>query len=166
MHEQQRLSDQERQTEEELCGLKPLRTELSAGGILVEVERRRGRRQIWAWRAIAACLGAGLAISMLMRSQPPVKNSDGQATPQLAVNQPAGHTPHQRIYTIPLAAQTSNPSKEDYLSKRDRIMVLGLSALSAPPPDVSPAPLPIERKRQSPNDESLLTFVKPLISGV
>jgi hypothetical protein len=135
MHEPEALTPGELEAQDALARLKPAAAQLTASRILFEVERRGVRRQVRAWRAVAASLGAGLLLSIFLRSPSrPIERIVYLAPVVQQQSTPALPKSYSATETSDVAGLTG----EDYLSLRDRVFVVGVNALPEPAPAVAP----------------------------
>ncbi len=150
MREEERLSEGEREAEQALSALRAARPGFDVGRLAFEAARRANRRQVWAWRGIAAALAAGLVLSMVFRQSPRVVEKS------VYVQVPSRESP--RPTHSPVATATL-PEPEfvlrggnDYLAVRDRVLALGIRSLPQPQPTAWPVvpaiSEPIEQQQQ------------------
>lgn len=136
MREEERLSETEREAQEALSALRPARPAFDASRLIFEATRRADRRQVWAWRGIAAALAAGLVLSMVLRPSPRVveKSVYVQLLP---------HESPQPTHSPVATATLPEPEfflggGNDYLAMRDRVLALGIRSLPQPQPAAWP----------------------------
>jgi len=161
MQEQERLSDEERQIRELLEELRPVNSRLSAFDVLLEIQRRRSRRQLWAWRGIAACLALGLSTSLLLRPNTSATSRDAQYT---RTDQRPASSIQEPIALPSVRVDTTSLTGNGYVASRNRVLLLGLSSLPAPAPSAALQSHSTPHA-DSPGASSLLKFVSPLING-
>ena len=133
MQDEKPVNPEDREFEQALASIRPVRPALTRDQVLMETYRRAARRQAWLWRGIAAALAAGLALSLLVRPAP--------RRIERVVYQPPPATVIQ-----PLAAGDGGMAAADmprvsggYLTLRQDVLAYGLAALTRSAPAAPPA---------------------------
>src|SRR5690349_5624762 len=127
MREEERLSDGERETEEALSALRPTRPPFEVSRLIFEATRRADRRQLWAWRGIAAALAGGLVLALLLRPAPRlIEKPVYVQVPTHASPQPS--PPPVATATL-LEPNVVLRGGNDYIAVRDRVLALGIRSL-------------------------------------
>ena len=135
MQDPERLSTADAATAAGLSQLQPARLPFDVRVIAIEATRRQVRRQLWAWRGVAAALAAGLLLSLMLRPSPQTVTRKVYVTaPPAVVAQPAMDWPAPRPQPFP----DLRPG-DDYLAVRNRVLALGVQVLRPPPPGAAPA---------------------------
>jgi len=137
MREEERLNDGEREAEEALTALRPIRPAFEVSRLMFEAARRANQRQVWAWRGIAAALAGGLVLSLVFRSPARVveKPVYVQSTPR---ESPLPSPPRVATASL-LDPDVALRGGNDYLAVRDRVLALGIRSL----PRAQPAAWPV-----------------------
>jgi hypothetical protein len=127
MREEDALNPVERETLAALARFGPAGARLDISLIRSEAGRRQGARQLWRWRGIAAALAAGLILSWIWRSRPPIVERviyvrDVQPV-HIPSPQPAASVPH-----VDPTAESTRPG-DDYFALRSRVLAYGVGVL-------------------------------------
>jgi hypothetical protein len=166
MRQEERLSDMEREAEEALSALRPTRPAFDGSRLMFEAARRASRKQVWAWRGIAAALAGGLVLALLLRPSPQLIEKpvyvDRSATDAARPTQPPlAAAPWQQPE---MAVRTGN----DYVAMRDRVLAYGVGSLprpQAPPGAVMPTLSDAPADRPAPPPNALLQLLDTLQFG-
>jgi len=156
------LTDDEREAEALLGRLRAAPPpNLTASRVLIEAERRRGRRQLWAWRGVAAALGAGLVLELTLRHSP---RAEPAAVPaNITVSEVRTTLPHvkPRHFSADLALLTG----DDYIATRNRSVAFGVRPLLAPPSSEPQAAAPHVAPRESNSSQPPTPLLLQLLGG-
>lgn len=163
MREEERLTDIEREAEAALSALRPARPAIDVQRIAIEAARRSAAHQVWLWRGIAAALGAGLVLALVLRPGPRtveklVYVSPREAVPRQGTQPPASEV--APIHSFELLTRGGN----DYLSIRDDVLVLGVQGLPRLRPDGATVPRAdrveeLKLQDTSPNPSGMFKFL-------
>jgi len=174
MSDEPRLTEQDRDLELTLGRLRPARGQLHTPKVLLEAVRRAKQREVWLWRGVAAALGAGLVLALLLRPTPPTREKVVLIpTPPMPTPQPKLHEPPAAVEPRPITEPDSDLAAtmgDDYLTLRNRVLALGLRGLP-PPPEWAPPPHSEQAGSSaaivpSPEPDSLLNRFRPFAHGV
>jgi hypothetical protein len=147
MPEEDALNTEERETVEAIARFKPAAVRIDPFRIRLEAQRRRAKRQVWLWRGVAAALATGLILSWIWRPGSAVREHVVYVrSPAPAITR---DTASPTFVTTRLEPRAPVPVGDDYLAVRDRVLALGIDALSPhghavrhynplPIPDASP----------------------------
>jgi hypothetical protein len=140
MREEERLNEMEREAEAALSALRPARPAFDVQRVAIEAARRSALRQVWLWRGIAAALGTGLVLALVLRPSPRTVEKYVYIPPPEAVPQQVAQRPvrSEVAPTIPFELLTRGGT--DYLSIRDDVLVLGVRGLPRLRPDDATLP--------------------------
>ena len=142
----------EQEAEAALSALRPARPAIDLGRVAIEAARRSASHQVWLWRGIAAALGAGLVLTLVLRPGARTVNQYVYIRPPEAVPQQVAQRPALSEVTPTLPFELLTQSGNDYLSIRDHVLVLGVQGLPRLRPEDTSIPNPDRVQEPKPRD--------------
>jgi hypothetical protein len=159
MREEERLNEMEQEAEAALSALRPARPAVDLQRITMEAARRSASHQVWLWRGIAAALGAGLVLALVLRPGPHTVEKYVYVSPPEAVPQQVAQRSGPEVAQTP-PFELLTRGGNDYLSIRDDVLALGVQALPRLRPDDASIP------RADPVEDLKPQQTKPNTSGM
>lgn len=141
MREEERLSETEREAEAALFALRPARPAIDLQRIAIEAARRSALRQVWAWRGIAAALGAGLVLVLVLRPGPRAFEKYVDVRPPEAAPHQIAQRSSSEVARTP-AFELLRGTASGYPAIRDHVLVLGAQGLPQLRPQDSSIAIP------------------------
>lgn len=118
----------EQEAEAALSALRPARPTVDLQRITIAAARRSASHQVWLWRGIAAALGAGLVLALVLHPAPRTVEKYVYVRPPEAVPQQVAQRSGSEVAQTP-PFELFTGAGNGYLAIRDHVLVLGAQGL-------------------------------------